>query len=1353
MQHRGRGRGPPSKSGMSLPSVNMNISAMSINTSQISKTAEALFSNHLASALSTIGDSQYFQDSISPSTIRNNFETNPDPSSPTAIPVLLTSMKWLLASMSKGRDVSDFFPHVVKLVSSQSLEIRKMVYTYFTHYADHNSTCRDLVLLSINAFQRDLSDSNHYIRPLALRVLTSIRVMDVLQIQILAVQSCFKDESAHVRKCAANALAKLYPRSDEATQHVLKDLLKELLLKESSTEVLSSAMVAFMEMCPADLHLLHGCFRKVCHLLTDMDEWGQIMVMDVLQGYCRKFFRNPKVSAGIQNAEVIDMQKRVVRRINDDGTIVIGGETYDFDGGGIDDMFGNSNGKQSAKQGVTITPSKKQKRRFIRKGFYSDDEDESSEDEEDNLHIPLPGGNTRDRVPGQSVANALRSPFRPQHFAGNKANQNGIVGVNEAGLGEDDNALDEDHRLLLRSCLPLLKSRNAGVVLGVCSLHYYCGVASIKVRSSLGKALVRIYHDRREIQFVVLNSIRMLVWECPSAFTPFLNDFFVKAMDPSFTRFMKLDILSALCLEPNSVDAVLKELRLYIRHDDKAFVCASIRTVGKIVEMARIVHDRQGVKVGQVIEARNRANEIALNCLHGILTLSECSDNEAVVGECVDVMQRIMSILSDDDGGRAINDQMHVQNISFKRLLLLVVRSLSGLNEKESDADEDEDATVDPNSTGAAMKAIIKLPTDKIPSALWILGEVMTSTSTSISMIQLKKSEKETFRTELLRLVAKAFADMDDKLKCHSIHFASKVLLIEASLDERTLCEFILSLGRTDMNQDVRDRSRNESLLLHMTEGLKYDSDSLPPVPKKISIEKAKAMLLQRKPSPSWLPIETGGDQHTNAFRFGTLSSMVSRKAGTSYTPLPSWAEVDSPKNLRDPPKRAPAPTVKSKQRQNGYAVDNSKTSTGFYDSSSSSDDSSSSDSSSDSDSSSSSSDDNSSSDDDSSSDDNDDESTSSEDTTPRISTKKGSLASESIPTGQRRQIMPTTVTKERQIPSLDLDSSSDDETSEDDSSSSDDESSSSDESSNENKNVKSTPVGLIDTSYESKNPYQIQNGMNNIQESISSLKKPEESAMSSLTSGLEGLVMAPLVVDKDAEVSETDIEIESSNWKVLVRHDLSGGLVASIRFLRGSIRAREANLLGFDPNNSAVICLQIRFENKRSDGRAIRRIHLMQKKVTKSGIIPTSRISIPQEISSLESMKVSSAIIGLEFAQASDKEGALLAKFDLKCDRGTTPIDICPPLAETVKPSPISVEKFDESIMKLQGIHQQSKATFNVPLSDLKSFKKQVESNILKATSMVSRNNNIKHLYFSFSKSRIKTLTYLSSSHKVICG
>ncbi len=92
------------------------------------------------------------------------------------------------------------------------------------------------------------------------------------------------------------------------------------------------------------------------------------------------------------------------------------------------------------------------------------------------------------------------------------------------------------HRLILRSSQPLLKSRNSGVVLGVCMLHYYCGSHNTSITQQIGKSLVRILRDRREIQYVVLNSINTMAHERPSIFKPFLSEFFIKASDPIFNR-------------------------------------------------------------------------------------------------------------------------------------------------------------------------------------------------------------------------------------------------------------------------------------------------------------------------------------------------------------------------------------------------------------------------------------------------------------------------------------------------------------------------------------------------------------------------------------------------------------------------------------------------------------------------------------------------------------------------------------------------------------------------------------------------------------------------------------------------
>ena len=104
---------------------------------------------------------------------------------------------------------------------------------------------------------------------------------------------------------------------------------------------------------------------------------------------------------------------------------------------------------------------------------------------------------------------------------------------------------------VVRSSLPLLKSRNSGVVLAVCSLHYYCGTNSNSTGTALGKALVRILRNAREIQYVVLQAIATMATERPQLFIPFLADFYIKATDPQFARSLKLQVLTALTVDDN----------------------------------------------------------------------------------------------------------------------------------------------------------------------------------------------------------------------------------------------------------------------------------------------------------------------------------------------------------------------------------------------------------------------------------------------------------------------------------------------------------------------------------------------------------------------------------------------------------------------------------------------------------------------------------------------------------------------------------------------------------------------------------------------------------------------------------
>ena len=60
-----------------------------------------------------------------------------------------------------------------------------MAYLHTVQYAENN---RDLALFSINSFQRDLVDRSQLARTSALRAIASIRVLEVIQLVVVAVK-------------------------------------------------------------------------------------------------------------------------------------------------------------------------------------------------------------------------------------------------------------------------------------------------------------------------------------------------------------------------------------------------------------------------------------------------------------------------------------------------------------------------------------------------------------------------------------------------------------------------------------------------------------------------------------------------------------------------------------------------------------------------------------------------------------------------------------------------------------------------------------------------------------------------------------------------------------------------------------------------------------------------------------------------------------------------------------------------------------------------------------------------------------------------------------------------------------
>lgn len=51
--------------------------------------------------------------------------------------------------------------------------------------------------------------------------------------------------------------------------------------------------MAFEEVCPDRIDLIHKNYRKLCNLLVDVEEWGQVVIISMLTRYARTQFTSP----------------------------------------------------------------------------------------------------------------------------------------------------------------------------------------------------------------------------------------------------------------------------------------------------------------------------------------------------------------------------------------------------------------------------------------------------------------------------------------------------------------------------------------------------------------------------------------------------------------------------------------------------------------------------------------------------------------------------------------------------------------------------------------------------------------------------------------------------------------------------------------------------------------------------------------------------------------------------------------------------------------------------------------------------------------------------------------------------
>ena len=149
-----------------------------------------------------------------------------------------------------------------------------------------------------------------------MRVLSSIRVTVIVPIVMLAIRDSAVDMSPFVRKTAAHAIPKLHSIDPDQKEELIG--LIEKLLADRTTLVVGSAVMAFEEVCPERIELIHKQFRKLCNLIADIDEWGQVVIVNMLLRYARTQFVDPNKNGDNWEKEVKDFYDSENEESDDD---------------------------------------------------------------------------------------------------------------------------------------------------------------------------------------------------------------------------------------------------------------------------------------------------------------------------------------------------------------------------------------------------------------------------------------------------------------------------------------------------------------------------------------------------------------------------------------------------------------------------------------------------------------------------------------------------------------------------------------------------------------------------------------------------------------------------------------------------------------------------------------------------------------------------------------------------------------------------------------------------------------------------------------------------------------------------
>lgn len=223
--------------------------------------------------------------------------------------------KQVIAMMTIGKDVSALFPHMVKCMETQSIEMKKLVYLYIINYAKSKP---DLTIMAVNSFQKDAREKmNPLMRALAVRTMGCIRIERITEYLCESLKDCLNDDDPYVKKTAALAVAKLFQTSPRLVKdHSFTKVLQNML-NDGNAIVVANACAALLEISKNSdknyLVLKKGQYlNKVLAALNDSNEWGKIYILEAIATHSVK-----------DQAEGENICERVLPQLNHNNPAVV----------------------------------------------------------------------------------------------------------------------------------------------------------------------------------------------------------------------------------------------------------------------------------------------------------------------------------------------------------------------------------------------------------------------------------------------------------------------------------------------------------------------------------------------------------------------------------------------------------------------------------------------------------------------------------------------------------------------------------------------------------------------------------------------------------------------------------------------------------------------------------------------------------------------------------------------------------------------------------------------------------------------------------------------------------------------